>query len=584
MANITPMETAPSWNTPLSYFDDAISQCEQRIQQYWVDNPELYHLVQERKQQLLIQKEAHSAKEVIAPGTPEISDNAPTPSLSIGPLRGKPLRTKIREHQRDIRQRARAFGANITPRIGASNRKCAYHSIEQVRDYRADIVSAQIRAWRGQLPKLFRQFSKIPDYRRPGSTQHKITVLLVFGLFAFILRLQSRRDMNRELTSPVIVEHLKKLFPEIDSIPHADTLARLLERINPKHIEAIHVGLIRDLIKKKKFRKLLIHDCLPVTIDGTQKCYRNELLQDPRWCERVVGHPEDNNKQQTIYVVEATITLKNGLTIPLMSEYLHRENNELTQPEGKQDSETTAFERLAKRLKGYFPRLKMIFFMDAMYATQHIMGLLHDYRWEYVIRLPKRKLTDFAKKLNQCKPMNQSIPGQPAYRRRKQHFHWCNDLTYGYDWELRMHLVACMERYEAVDQKTGEMVERFSEHAWISSIRIHINNVHELLNCGARKKELMEDCINTEKHRGYHYKHVFSYDWNAMQGFHYLMRLGHAINAISEFTKSLKKYIQALGSSATLNIIKDTLCHPWLPLDWYEQQSHQHVQLRLQLE
>lgn len=70
---------------------------------------------------------------------------------------------------------------------------------------------------------------------------------------------------------------------------------------------------------------------------------------------------------------------------------------------------------------------------------------------------------------------------------------------YGYHWELTVHLVACSERYESVDKKTGEIIERFSEHAWVSSIRININNVHELLNCGARKKELMEDSINTEK-------------------------------------------------------------------------------------
>ncbi len=79
-----------------------------------------------------------------------------------------------------------------------------------------------------------------------------------------------------------------------------------------------------------------------------------------------------------------------------MTEYLYRDNNELKQEKGKQDSETTAFKRLAKRLKQYFPCLSMIFFMDAMYATQPVMGTLDEYHWEYIIRLPKRKLTDFA--------------------------------------------------------------------------------------------------------------------------------------------------------------------------------------------
>jgi len=32
--------------------------------------------------------------------------------------------------------------------------------------------------------------------------------------------------------------------------------------------------------RKKKFKKLLIHGCVPITVDGTQKLYRDGLLQD----------------------------------------------------------------------------------------------------------------------------------------------------------------------------------------------------------------------------------------------------------------------------------------------------------------
>ena len=116
--------------------------------------------------------------------------------------------------------------------------------------------------------------------------------------------------------------------------------------------------------------------------------------------------------------------------------------------------------------------------------------------------------------------------------------------------EEYIHLAACMEQYYDVDKTTGEIVECFSEHAWISSIKVNIDKVHELFNLGARKIGLIEDSLNTEKNRGYHYKHAYSYNWSAMQGFHYLMRLGHAINAISQFTKALRRYIveQAFGT------------------------------------
>lgn len=65
-----------------------------------------------------------------------------------------------------------------------------------------------------------------------------------------------------------------------------------------------------------------------MSIDGTQKLYRDGFLQDPLWCERKVGAVDRQEKQQYVYVIEANITFKNGLCIPLMTEYLYRHNNQ----------------------------------------------------------------------------------------------------------------------------------------------------------------------------------------------------------------------------------------------------------------
>jgi hypothetical protein len=144
--------------------------------------------------------------------------------------------------------------------------------------------------------------------------------------------------------------------------------------------------------------------------------------------------------------------------------------------------------------------------------------------------------------------------------------------------------VACLERREEVNKLTGVLEVKYSEHTWISNIPISIGNVQELLNLGARKKEAIEDSINTEKNRGYQYKDLFSHNWNAMKGFHLLMRLGHAMNALSQFTKKLKKYIKENGISATLKFIKETLFSPWLTDVWYEDQLKKTSQLRFQME
>jgi hypothetical protein len=239
---------------------------------------------------------------------------------------------------------------------------------------------------------------------------------------------------------------------------------------------------------------------------------------------------------------------------------------------------------LAERLKQHFPKLKIIVFMDALYATQSVMGILHQNHWEYIINFSKNKLKNFAKILNKQRKSKSMVPGQPYYRGRRQEFYWKNNLEYGYDWELRVSLAACLERREEVNTKTGATEIKYSEHTWISSIPFSIDNVHELLNLGARKKEAIEDSINTEKNRGYQYKHLFSHNWNTLKGFHLLMRLGHALNALSQFARKLKKYVKENGSHATLKFIKETLFNPWLTDAWFDEQHKQIPQLRFLME
>ncbi len=213
-----------------SCLDRVTSQCEQLIQQYWADNPDLYRMIQLKHQQ------KSAANEATAPSGKDLEQSTiDTLVVELSPingiLRGAPLCAKIRESQQEIRQKVLTLSADITPRTQAHNRKCLHDTVDEERDSRADVVSAQIQSWRSMLPTLIKRFSKIPDYRRAGSIKHSMTVLMLFGLFAFVFRLSSRREMNRELTSPVIFEHLQELFPDINTIPHADTLARLLKKM-----------------------------------------------------------------------------------------------------------------------------------------------------------------------------------------------------------------------------------------------------------------------------------------------------------------------------------------------------------------
>ena len=123
---------------------------------------------------------------------------------------------------------------------------------------------------RRELPALLARLGQIPDPRQPKKCRHRLTVLLLYGLLMFVFQFASRRAVNRELTRPQFEANLRLLFPELETLPHADTLFRLLRDIDVAHLEQAHVDLVRRLIRAKTFRRHLINHASPIAIDGSQ--------------------------------------------------------------------------------------------------------------------------------------------------------------------------------------------------------------------------------------------------------------------------------------------------------------------------
>jgi hypothetical protein len=125
-------------------------------------------------------------------------------------------------------------------------------------------------------------------------------------------------------------------------------------------------------------------------------------------------------------------------------------------------------------------------------------------------------------------------------------------------------------------------IAKTSRHAWLSSEPLKRNNVHERCNLGARHRWGIESGILVEKRHGYHYEHLFSHDWNAMKGFHYLMRLGHALNVLAQHSTALIKTVQKLGVRGFIDFVKSTMAGRWLEAKRVMQRLAAPFQLRLE--
>jgi len=169
---------------------------------------------------------------------------------------------------------------------------------------------------RQMLPVLLKRLGQIPDPRNPRKLKHRLTVLMVYGILVFVFQYASRRAANAEITRPMFEHNLRLLFPQLENLPHADTLFRLLCRIDVGQIEQTHIEVVNRLIRNKKFTRYLINNCFPVGIDGTQKLAFLDLW-DERLLQRRIGPKVDPDSQEEqsyqyyVYVLEASLCFRN---------------------------------------------------------------------------------------------------------------------------------------------------------------------------------------------------------------------------------------------------------------------------------
>ena len=470
---------------------------------------------------------------------------------------------------------------------------CPWKTAEEEKTARQQVSSDQLSVLRSQLPLILSSLKKIPDHRNPKKIKHKITVLMLYGLLMFVFQFASRRQVNKEMTRPLFIQNLKEFFPELEHLPHADTLYRVLKKIDIEQLELIQIDVLKNLIRKKKFKRYLVNNCYPVAIDGSQKLARKDLFTEELLQRKKRKKKSNNNNnedklekdedeyQYYVYVLEANLSFHNGMVIPLLSEFLEYQLGD--QQNSKQDCELRAFKRLSKKIKKYFSHLPIMLLLDGLYANGPLMEYCQKKNWQYMIVLQQDDLKTIWREFNSLCTMEKNNQYQQQCNGREQHFVWVNNIEYDFDngkKTMLVHLVVCDEHWQEVDQY-GEIEEKQSRHAWLSSRELKHHNVHERCNLGARYRWGIEANFLVEKHQGYHYEHCFSLNWNALKGYHILMRLAHLFNVLALFSVALVKTVKLLGKQGLLQLVRATLSAPWFDKDEIKTLIAQPFRLRL---
>ena len=410
------------------------------------------------------------------------------------------------------------------------------------------------------LPGILAELKQIDDPRDQSKIKYSLPMLMLFGILMFISHCPSRRGANREIAKDSLLNMVAEFVPSVTEMPHADTLCRLLQVINVEDIDRYYEEILVEFVRSKQFRELNPGQ-LQVAIDGTQK-FSRRYQWDYRALSRNAG--DEEKQQYYVKVLESVLILENGMVLPLLTEIMEnkqssaetsdnsdRKIGKVSENAMKQDCETKAFHRLSGRLAKLLGNGGVNVTLDGLYATGPIVSRCEQLGWDFMIVLKKDSLKtvweDF-KGLQMIETEN-SLQGQ--WGNRHQIYNWSNDIEYTYGnnhKRLNLNVVTCTETWTEHHPRSGKKPEqKKTNYAWLSSKRLTAENVFYLCTKVARSRWRIENNFLVEKHHGYNYSHVYSYNWNAMKGYHYLMKFGVFINVIIMHSITVIEYVVKEG-------------------------------------
>jgi hypothetical protein len=434
------------------------------------------------------------------------------------------------------------------------------------KDEREEMAGIYTRLLLLILPGILAMFKDIPDPRNVARTKHPLPLVMLFGIIMFLTHSTSRRAANREIADDSLLDVVGLFLPSAKSMPHADTLARLLSGIDAACLEGHYCELIKSFISSDQFKELN-PGRLVVACDGTQKFTRS-YEWDNRALNQNVG--VEGKERHYVYLLESVLIMENGMTLPLLTEFL--ENHDVSGDEYlgksaeafKQDCETKAFHRLAQRLVKLLGKGVVTVLLDGIYANGPVISRCSQYGWEFMITLKRGSLTTVWQDFDGLRKieLGNELAAVAGEGGRTQLYQWSNNLEYIYGnnhKKLKLNICTCTETWVEEHPRSGGKPEtKVTNYAWLSSSAIDSKNVIRLCRLG-RSRWRIETGFLVAKHHGYNYSHCYSYDWDTMIGFHTLMKYGIFLNILLIHSEALGSFVRPHGNRGFIKKVWEVL-------------------------
>lgn len=290
-----------------------------------------------------------------------------------------------------------------------------------------------------------------------------------------------------------------------------------------------------------------------IAIDGTGT---NSYNDNDEGKTRVHKTSKNGKTSYHHYVLEAKLVTASGLSISIASEWIA---NDPDRNFNKQDCELRAFERLATKIKKYFPRLPICILADGLYPNDTFMKTCACNNWQYItvlkddsLKVLQTDITDIENKhRHQQQRQHTSAKGMQVTDSKYQ---WISTpLLYN---SHTLYWLSCTETqrqyYKTKDGSRQLKQENVTRFVWLTSMPPDKENVHKIAEGGRLRWGIENEGFNTQKNNGYALGHRFSRNsFTSYKNYYQCLQVAHTINQITEHSHTVS---DMLDEDKTLTI------------------------------
>lgn len=336
-------------------------------------------------------------------------------------------------------------------------------------------------------------FTQVKDHRGPNAT-YPLGDCLKAGYAMFSLKSPSLLAFRQSLEYEVRQENLQRIYG-LQSIPGDTALREAIDGINPQELYGAFEGALEQLRHEGVWEsRKVLGGYLPISIDATGH-YCSGKQSCPHCLVKNLRNGQQIFHHQMLGAVQVHPESKS--VFPVSGEAIVRQDGHT-----KNDCEQNAAKRLIPRVAEQLTGDKLLFLLDALYATGPVVKLIKEHQASFLITIKEGYVLLQADRLKKEGKLQQL---SWSNAKTKSTVRFTSDLVL--NGKHREQLVNYIE-YEQVDIRSGKV--KYA-NKWITDIPIHESNIQELVGVARARWKIENETFNTLKNQGYNLEHNYGH-------------------------------------------------------------------------